>query len=61
LAAENDERAHRSDAVRSYGRSVKERGLKETLRRRDEPFGAGMARVGEPEGRQLSLRFQASD
>ena len=57
LAGENDARAHRSDAVRSYGRSVKEHGLKETLRRRDAPFGAGMARVGEPEGRQLSLKL----
>jgi enoyl-CoA hydratase len=51
LAGENDARAHRSQAVRDYGRSVKEHGLKETLRKRDEPFGEGFARVGEPEGR----------
>ncbi|MDA0272337.1 MAG: crotonase/enoyl-CoA hydratase family protein [Proteobacteria bacterium] len=51
LAGENDARAHRSNAVREYGRSVKEHGLKETLRRRDEPFGDGMVRVDEPEGR----------
>jgi enoyl-CoA hydratase len=51
LAAENDARAHRSAAVRAYGRSVRDDGLRETLRRRDEPFGDGYARVGEPEGR----------
>ncbi|MEQ9586498.1 MAG: crotonase/enoyl-CoA hydratase family protein [Parvibaculaceae bacterium] len=51
LAAENDARAHRSQAVRDYGRSVKENGLKETLRSRDKPFGDGIARVGAPEGR----------
>jgi enoyl-CoA hydratase len=51
LAGENDARAHRAPAVRAYGRSVREHGLKETLRRRDEPFGEGYARVDEPEGR----------
>lgn len=51
LAVENDARAHRSDAVRDYGRSFKEHGLRETLRRRDEPFGEGMARATVPEGR----------
>jgi enoyl-CoA hydratase len=51
LAGENDARAHRAPAVRDYGRSVREHGLKETLRRRDEPFGHGYARVDEPEGR----------
>lgn len=56
LAGENDARAHRSHAVRDYGRSVKEHGLKEALRRRDEPFGDGMARVGEPEGRDPFVR-----
>lgn len=56
LAGENDARAHRSQAVRDYGRSVKEHGLKETLRRRDEPFGDGMARVGETEGRDPLVR-----
>jgi enoyl-CoA hydratase len=56
LAGENDARAHRSQAVRDYGRSIKEHGLKETLRRRDEPFGEGLARVGEPEGRSAAVR-----
>jgi enoyl-CoA hydratase len=56
LAGENDARAHRAQAVRDYGRSVKENGLKETLRRRDEPFGAGFAQVGKPEGRNALVR-----
>ncbi len=51
LAGENDARAHRSSAVRQYGRDVREHGLKETLRRRDEPFGEGYVKVDEPEGR----------
>jgi len=56
LAGENDARAHRARAVREYGQSIKEHGLKETLRRRDEPFGEGYARVHEPEGRSHSVR-----
>jgi enoyl-CoA hydratase len=56
LAGENDARAHRAQAVRDYGRSVREHGLKETLRRRDEPFGDGQARVDEPEGRSDVVR-----
>jgi enoyl-CoA hydratase len=52
LAGENDARAHRARAVRDYLQSVREHGLKETLRRRDEPFGDGYARVGVPEGRR---------
>ena len=51
LAAENDARAHHAKAVREYVSSVKEFGLGETLRRRDEPFGEGRVRVDEPEGR----------
>jgi enoyl-CoA hydratase len=56
LAGENDARAHRAPAVRQYGRDVREHGLKETLRKRDEPFGDGYARVDEPEGRSGGLR-----
>jgi enoyl-CoA hydratase len=56
LAGENDARAHRAQAVRDYARSVREHGLKETLRRRDEPFGDGTARVDEPEGRSGVVR-----
>ena len=51
LAAENDARAHRAEAVRGIGRNIRELGLKEVLRRRDEPFGDGMASVAEPDGR----------
>jgi enoyl-CoA hydratase len=61
LAAENDARAHRAPAVREYGRSVREQGLKETLRRRDEPFGEGYARVDEPEGRSAIVRPARKD
>ncbi len=56
LAGENDARAHRAQAVRDYGRSIREHGLKETLRRRDEPFGDGYARVDAPEGRSAAER-----
>lgn len=56
LAGENDARAHRSKALREYGTNVKEHGLKEALRIRDEPFGTGFARVGEPEGRDPAVR-----
>jgi len=56
LAGENDARAHRSQAVRDYARSIKENGLKETLRMRDEPFGEGFARVGQAEGRSAGVR-----
>jgi enoyl-CoA hydratase len=56
LAGENDARAHRAPAVRQYGRDVREHGLKETLRRRDAPFGDGHARVDEPEGRSATVR-----
>ena len=61
LAGENDARAHRSHAVRDYGRSVREHGLKETLRRRDEPFGEGFAKVGAPEGRSGVARTPGED
>ena len=56
LAGENDARAHRAPAVRQYVRDVREHGLKETLRRRDEPFGEGYVRVDAPEGRSDSTR-----
>ena len=61
LAGENDARAHRADAVRSYSRSMKEHGLKETLRRRDAPFGDDRVRVSEPEGRTLPSRLGDHD
>ncbi len=51
LAAETDARAHRAEAVRGFGRSVRDLGLREVLRRRDEPFGDGTTSVGQPDGR----------
>jgi enoyl-CoA hydratase len=56
LAGENDARAHRAQAVREYGRSVREHGLRETLRRRDEPFGEGYVQVDQPEGRSDAVQ-----
>jgi enoyl-CoA hydratase len=61
LAAETDARAHRAPAVRQYARDVREHGLRETLRRRDEPFGDGYARVDEPEGRDAIVRAARED
>ncbi len=61
LAAEGDARAHRADAVRNYSRSVKEHGLKETLHKRDAPFGDDRVRVSEPEGRRLAPRLEEQD
>jgi enoyl-CoA hydratase len=51
LAAENDARAHRAEAARGFGRSVREHGLREVLRRRDAEFGDGMASTTKPDGR----------
>ncbi len=51
LAAENDARAHHAEAVRGFGRKVREHGLREVLRRRDEPFGDGMTSATKPDGR----------
>jgi len=49
MAAENDVRGHNTRAAREYGESVRERGLKATLRARDAKFGDGRARVHGPE------------
>ena len=54
LAAENDARGHRAAVVGQFGRNVKEHGLKETIRKQNAPFGDGMVRVDEPEGRTAS-------
>lgn len=56
LAVENDARAHRAPAARQEFQDIRTQGLREVLRRRDEPFGAGFARVGEPEGRSDDTR-----
>ena len=61
MKSKTDAHAHRSQAVRDYGRSVREHGLKETLRLRDEPFGKGFAQVGVPEGRSHAARASGAD
>jgi len=49
LASENDVRGHNTRAAGDYMRSVREVGLRETLRQRDAKFGDGRARVDGPE------------
>jgi enoyl-CoA hydratase len=39
LAAENDTRAHLSTSLRQFQTNVREHGLKEAIRQRDEPYG----------------------
>ena len=49
LAAENDARGHRAPGTKAYFAAVKEKGLREAFRERDEKFGDGRARVSGPE------------
>ena len=49
MAAENDVRGHNTQAARGFGKSVMEKGLRDTLRERDAKFGDGRARVNGPE------------
>jgi hypothetical protein len=49
LAAELDARGHLSKSAREFGAAVTEKGVKEAVRMRDEPFGAAFARVEEPD------------
>ena len=49
MAAENDVRGHNTRAARGFGKSVMEKGLRDTLRERDAKFGDGRARVNGPE------------
>lgn len=51
LAGEGDARAHHARAVRETTRAMREEGVREAIRRRDEPFGDGFARPHQPEGR----------
>ncbi len=51
MASENDVRGHNTRAANEYRQSVKENGLKATLRARDAKFGDGRARVHGPETR----------
>ena len=57
LAAENDVRGHNTRAAREYGQSVRDNGLKATLRARDAKFGDGRARVNGPEIRDEDGRL----
>ncbi len=61
MAAENDVRGHNSAAAREFRQSVAEHGLKEALRRRDEKFGDGRARVNGPEVRDEQGRLVDPD
>jgi len=45
MAAENDVRGHNTRAAAEFRESVKENGLRDTLRARDAKFGDGRARV----------------
>lgn len=49
LAAENDARGHRAPGTKAYFAAVKEKGLREAFKERDEKFGDGRARVRGPE------------
>ncbi len=49
LAAELDARGHLSKGARAFGAAVMEKGVKEAVRLRDEPFGKALARVDEPD------------
>ena len=57
IAVENDVRGHNTQAAREYGNSVREHGLKATLRARDGKFGDGRARVNGPEIRDAEGRL----
>jgi enoyl-CoA hydratase len=57
LAAENDVRGHNTAAAAGYRKSVKEIGLRETLRARDAKFGDGRVRVEGPEIRDENGRL----
>ena len=58
LAAENDVRGHNTAAARAFRESVREKGLRETLRERDAKFGDGRARVEGPEARDEQGRLK---
>ncbi len=51
LAVEIDARGHLSESAGNFRRTVRDRGLREALRDRDEKFGDGRARVNGPEKR----------
>ena len=61
LAAENDARGHLAASAREFTLTSREHGLKEALRRRDEKFGDGRARVRGPEIRDEHGRLVETD
>ena len=49
LAAETDARGHRAPAVASWMASLQELGPSKAFKKRNGPFGSGVARVFEPD------------
>jgi enoyl-CoA hydratase len=47
MAAENDVRAHQAKAYHHFLETARDKGLKEALRERDEPFGSGEVSVDD--------------
>jgi len=47
MASENDARAHLSPAMTGFMATARDKGLKEALRERDEPFGDGEVRLDD--------------
>ena len=58
MAVENDVRGHNTAAASGFRESVREIGLRETLRNRDAKFGDGRARVNGPEFRDETGRLR---
>ena len=58
LAAENDARAHTTQAARSVFKQIATEGLRAALRDRDAPFGDSRARVSGPEIRDEDGRLK---
>jgi len=61
LAAENDARAHTTEAARNVFKQIATEGLQAALRDRDAPFGDSVARVEGPELRDENGRLLPLD
>ena len=61
LAAENDARAHTSQAVKDAFKSIATQGVRQTVVERDAPFGDGRARAIGPETRDAEGRLLPQD
>lgn len=57
MASEGDARAHRAESTAGFGKTAREKGLKEALIERDAKFGDGRARVRGPEIRDENGRL----